>query len=152
MPNNLDAIMEYRSADFHAGRINCAETVLLVLSEYYGWDTDLIPRIATCFGGGVLGCQDSICGALSGGLMGIGCLMGRDVGGDRAPAVEAGLKLKAFINERNGSFLCAEILDHMSLTDPSFRAPGGKHQTVCEPLAEAVCRYLTDAYPRKSGA
>ncbi len=147
MQNNLDAIMEYRSADFHAGRINCAETVLTVMSEYYGWDTPLIPRIATCFGGGVLGCQDGICGALSGGLMALGCLMGRDVGGDRMPAYEAGQALKAFILERNGSCQCAEILDHMPLNDPSFRAPGGKHQTVCEPLAEAVCRYLADTYP-----
>jgi len=50
---------------------NCAEAVLLALSEELGISSELIPSIATGFGGG-LGRNGFVCGAVSGGTMVIG--------------------------------------------------------------------------------
>ncbi len=66
----------------HQEGFNCAESVLLIVTGERGIRNSLIPRIATAFGGGI-GRQGHICGALSGGVMSIGALYGRDRGEDQ---------------------------------------------------------------------
>jgi C_GCAxxG_C_C family probable redox protein len=68
-----DARLHFKSG------LNCAESVLLTLSgKLAGKDSvSIIPRIATGFGGGV-GRNGDMCGAISGGAMGIGLALGRD--------------------------------------------------------------------------
>jgi C_GCAxxG_C_C family probable redox protein len=56
---------------------NCAESVLLALSEHFNQKTPAIPRIATGFGAGI-GRSGQVCGALSGAVMAIGLKMGCD--------------------------------------------------------------------------
>jgi len=144
----MEQILKNRMQDFKSGRIQCAETVLLTMAEHYGWDDPAIPRIATAFGGGMAGRQNA-CGAYTGGAMVIGMLMGRDApGGDREAAVAACKALRAFICERCGGVDCRDILGEMDFVAQreEFRGEGGKHQTVCEPLVEAVCRYLAGRY------
>jgi len=151
---HLNQILDQRMQDFKAGRIQCAETVLITIAEYHGWKSPAIPRIATAFGGGIAAMQDA-CGAYTGGAMAIGMLMGRDEpGGDRDSAVAACKALRAFICERHGGVDCRDIVGEMDFAAQreAFRAEGGKHQTVCEPLVEAVCRYLADMYPCEDGA
>jgi len=58
---------------------NCAESVLLALSEKFNQNSPIIPRIATGFGAGV-GRSGQICGALSGAVMAIGLRIGCDKG------------------------------------------------------------------------
>ncbi|HWQ46433.1 MAG TPA: C-GCAxxG-C-C family protein [Longilinea sp.] len=60
---------------FNHGRC-CAESVLLALANAQGINSDLIPKIATGFCGGMArtGCQ---CGAISGAMMGIDLVLGR---------------------------------------------------------------------------
>ena len=142
----LEHILEKRMWDFQAGRIQCAECVLLTMAEFYGINDPAVPRIATAFGGGMCGLQNA-CGTYTGGAMVIGMLMGRDEpGGDREPAYAACKELRAFITERNGSVDCRLIVGEWDFVKQreEFRAEGGKHQTVCEPLVAAVCRYLAD--------
>ena len=150
----LEQILEGRMRDFKAGRIQCAETVLSTMAAYWGWDDPAIPRVATAFGGGMAGLQNA-CGAYTGGAMAIGMLMGRDEpGGDREPAVAACKALRAFICERCGGVDCRDIVGEMDFAKQreEFRGEGGKHQTVCEPLVAAVCRYLAETYPRMGDA
>ena len=149
--DKIDGILEARLRDFQAGRIHCAECVLSVMAEFYGICDPMIPRVATAFGGGIVG-QQNACGAYTGGAMVIGLLMGRDKpGGDREPAYAACEKLRAFIMERNGGVNCREIVGDWDFAGrrEEFRAEGGAHQTVCEPLVEAVCRYLAHTLPRE---
>ncbi len=147
----LEEILERRIADFHAGRINCAESVLIIMADYYGWQNPAVPRIATAFGGGIAGMQYT-CGAYTGGAMVLGMLMGREVGGDRAPCVAACKALYTFIVERGDAPDCRGIVGAQDFGDPDqqaiFRGAGGKHETVCEPLVAAVCRYLAANHPR----
>jgi len=147
---SLEKALEKRMQDFQAGRIQCAECVLMTMAEFYGYTDPAIPRIATAFGGGMAGMQNA-CGAYTGGAMVIGMLMGRDEpGGDREPAVAACKALRAFLSERYEGVDCSAIVGKWDFVKQrqAFRAEGGKHQTVCEPLVAAVCRYLASTYPR----
>ena len=54
---------------------NCAEAVLLALSDCLGLTSDCIPKVATGFGGGMK--TGSVCGAVSGALMAFGLKHGR---------------------------------------------------------------------------
>lgn len=147
LPRGLEEALERHMQDFQAGRIQCAECVLQTMADFYGYNSEAIPRIATAFGGGIAGMQDA-CGAYTGGAMIIGMRMGRDhPGGNREPAVAACKELRAFISERCGGINCRSIVGEWDFNEQrqAFRAEGGKHQTVCEPLIAAVCRYLAGA-------
>lgn len=67
-----------RPANFPQGRsYNCAESVLLALSEYLQVHSDLIPRIATAIGAGV-SLNGLLCGSVSGVALIMGIKFGRD--------------------------------------------------------------------------
>ena len=50
----------------------------MALGESLGVESDLIPRMATGFGGGMGGSHQFTCGALTGGLIAAGLAFGRD--------------------------------------------------------------------------
>jgi len=54
---------------------NCAQSVLSTMFEYWNGKNELIPKIATAFGGGIGRCG-SVCGALTGGVMALGIKYG----------------------------------------------------------------------------
>lgn len=54
----------------------CAESVLLAVAEYQQIHSDLLPRIATGFCSGVAR-SGGMCGAVSGGILAIGLVLGR---------------------------------------------------------------------------
>ena len=62
-------------------RTNCAEAMILVMAERFGFDPAL-SRIGTPFGGGISSNGD-LCGFLTGGLMVIGIMFGRTEPGDQ---------------------------------------------------------------------
>jgi len=61
---------------FNSG-YNCAESVLIALSQELGQKNAMIPRIATGFGAGI-GRAGDVCGALSGAVMAMGLQGGCD--------------------------------------------------------------------------
>lgn len=99
-----------RPANFPEGRpYNCAESVLLALSEYFEARSDLIPRIATAIGAGV-----SLNGLLCGSVSGVALIMGIKFGRDKkeeSPEQVWNLMsdyLRAF-QERFGHMNCCEL-------------------------------------------
>jgi len=64
----------------------CVETVFKALTDMYGIDSDLIPKVASCLAVGVAR-TSHICGALTGAILGLGLWFGRNesVEGDRKP-------------------------------------------------------------------
>jgi len=97
---------------------NCAESVLLTMFEHLNGKNELIPKIATAFGGGI-GMCGSVCGALTGGVMVIGIKYGTD-----DPSVEKRLKLYSLANKfynqfknHHGSVLCRELIEY-DLSNP----------------------------------
>lgn len=68
----IDASVEYFDTGF-----GCAEAVLKAVAEYKGVKSDLIPRIATGFCGGMAR-TGGMCGAVTGGVLALNLLYGRD--------------------------------------------------------------------------
>ncbi len=110
--NTKETAIQERARDLHAGGLHCAESVLLAVMEARGTASNaLVPRMATCFGAGVGRTKEELCGALSGGLMAIGGIIGRErLGQGWDLAAEAGAELRERFKELHGCTRCSEIL------------------------------------------
>ena len=70
-----ERVIQLAAESFWKG-FHCSEAVLIAMAEYLGVTSELIPKIATGFGGGIAS-TGSVCGALIGGVMAIGIKHGR---------------------------------------------------------------------------
>ena len=68
-----------------ASGLYCAESVVLALAKGQGIESELLPKIATSFCGGMAR-SCGTCGALTGGVMGIGLALGRSKAGESVQA------------------------------------------------------------------
>ena len=120
--------------------LNCAESLLLVLSKHSNLEKGgarFIPRIATGFGGGIARNGD-MCGALSGVVMAISLALGRD--GPDQSRDQCYAAVDQFYNDfvkTFGSCKCSE------LTHIDFKAPDENaiyleriHRERCTPIVE----------------
>jgi len=124
---------------------HCSEAVLIAMAEYIGVTSELIPKIATGFGGGIAS-SGSVCGALVGGVMAIGIKYGRS----EVTQIKADQKTKnlvrRFIRQFEkvaGSTLCYDI------TQCDFNTLEGKRKFVdsgrrkqCQTLAAKTVSIL----------
>ena len=95
---------------FNSG-FNCAESVLLALSEVLNITNDCIPRIATGFGGGMR--TGDICGAVSGAVMGLGLHYGRTTAEEKKKRNCTYAVVEEFVDQFrkiHGSIICRELL------------------------------------------
>jgi C_GCAxxG_C_C family probable redox protein len=86
--------------------------------EYWNGENELIPKIATAFGGGIGRCG-SVCGALTGGVMALGIKYGTNEP-SLEKLLEAYKKAQEFYKQferQHGSVLCREIIGY-NLSDP----------------------------------
>jgi len=97
---------------------NCAQSVLSTMFEHWNGENELIPKIATAFGGGIGRCG-SICGALTGGVMAIGIKYGTHEPflEKRLKAYELAQKLYKRFERQHGSVLCRELIGY-DLSNP----------------------------------
>ncbi|MEM3013774.1 MAG: C-GCAxxG-C-C family protein [Candidatus Bathyarchaeia archaeon] len=102
-----------KASSLFSGGFNCSQSVVLTMFEYWGIKDELVPKIATGFGGGIGRCG-SVCGALIGSIMALGAKFGIN-----EPSAEKRLKTyevsRRFFEEfkkRNGSVLCRELIGY----------------------------------------
>jgi C_GCAxxG_C_C family probable redox protein len=127
---NKNKVADRAASRFLSG-FNCAESVLLTLAEHQGIDSELIPRIATPFGGGIAR-SASICGCVTGAIMGIGIKHGRmKTTGDRLKAYAMATDLMSTFEKRFGSIICYDLIGC------DFRTPEGQKRS--EELHESRC-------------
>jgi len=120
-----------KAASRFLGGFHCAESVLLTLAEHYGVSSSLIPRIATPFGGGIAR-SGSICGCVTGALMGIGMKYGRMRSSeDRVKAYSVATSFMTAFEKRFGSLICYDLIGC------DFRTPEGNKRF--EELKESRC-------------
>ncbi len=99
-----------RSREYLESGYWCAESVLLAVAEAEGIRSDLIPRIATGFCSGMARTCGQ-CGALSGGIMSISLLTGRNSpGGPVNETYSRVKKLRQDFEAKYGSTGCSELL------------------------------------------
>ncbi len=104
--------------NYHLEGYNCAQSVLLAMFEHWNGKNELIPKVATAFGGGI-GRSGSVCGALTGGVIFIGAKYGTNNSSaeERAKAYDLANKFYSQFRTRNGSVLCRELIGY-NLSDP----------------------------------
>ena len=86
--------------------------MLLAVCKATGWDCECIPRIGSGLGGGV-GRQGEVCGALTGGVLIVGLVHGRDGAEEKetkdAAHAKAGELVRRFV-EVNGAARCRDLI------------------------------------------
>jgi C_GCAxxG_C_C family probable redox protein len=98
-----------RSRDLFSSGYYCAESVLLSIAEDRSIQSELIPRIATGFCGGVSH-TSGMCGAVSGAIMAMGLVFGRNSPVDSVDATYSAVKrFMAMFQERFGSTNCLTL-------------------------------------------
>ena len=101
-----------KALDYHKAGFHCAEAVSKAVVETYsqGISQD-IPKVATAFGGGVGRTYQDICGAITGGVIALGCLFGRsEPGADWKDAHELAAELKRRFVLEHGTTNCGGLL------------------------------------------
>lgn len=131
-----------RASALHEGGLHCAEAVLLaILEQTPTGNNPLVPRMASCFQAGVGRSNKEICGALAGGLMAEGCLLGRDQAGQPLDlAGMAALELRDQFHALYGSTRCSEIKEAMGPQIDSLLC----HQ-LSGTTAAMACRILNES-------
>ena len=123
---------------------NCCETVILAFSELLDVSCcEVIPRIATPFGGGIHE-RMHMCGALSGAVMAVGLKHGRNnPGGDREASSEKAGRIVEKFTGKYGSANCIDIIGY-DPKDPEKIIQDKKHirTTICGPLIKQVAEWL----------
>jgi C_GCAxxG_C_C family probable redox protein len=126
---------------------NCSQSVLLTMFEHWNGKSDLIPKIATPFGGGIGRCG-SVCGALTGGLMAIGIRYGTNQPSEkkRAKAYKIAKKFYREFRKQNGSVLCKELIGcDLSRSKGLKKArETNVFQEKCEPILIRTVELLVD--------
>ncbi len=107
-----NVLCEKAAARFLEG-YNCAQSVLLTMFEHWNGENELIPKIATAFGGGIGRCG-SVCGALTGGVMALGIKHGTNKPSleKRLKANELAQKFFKRFEKQHGSVLCRELIGY----------------------------------------
>jgi C_GCAxxG_C_C family probable redox protein len=151
-PADADALAVGRRARalFDAApNLLCAESVFQAVAEGLGVDSPLAPRAATGFCSG-LARTDGLCGAFSGGVLGLGLALGRDSGRDDLDApYEAVQAYREFFLSRFGHVACTAICGCRLDTDEgrkAFGPSGAKARCldVVEQAAAQVVRILRE--------
>lgn len=90
---------------------NCSQSVLLTMFEHWSCKSELVPKVATAFGGGMGRCG-SVCGALTGGLMAIGIRYGTNEPSaeKRSKASKLAEELYRTFEKQNGTVMCRELI------------------------------------------
>ena len=129
---------EVARRNFDSG-LNCAESTLSAVNSEFGPSErnvdQVVPRIATGFGGGIARNGD-VCGALLGGAMAISLALGRDKGDQpREPCYTAVDRFYNDFRARFGSCKCRELTNSDLKTPEGFATYLAEvHNEVCVPI------------------
>jgi C_GCAxxG_C_C family probable redox protein len=121
-------VLSEKAAGLFQEGYNCAQSVLLTMFEHWNGKDEVIPKIATGFGGGIGRCG-SICGALTGGVMAVGIKYGTNEPSleKRLKAYELAQKFYKSFEKQHGSVLCRELIGYdLSVAEELERAREAK--------------------------
>jgi C_GCAxxG_C_C family probable redox protein len=107
--------------------------VLLAVCQEFDIKNEIIPRIASCFGGGI-GNTGSVCGAVIGAVMAIGLM------NQRGQSLEDWLRVAAIAQEFRKRFEAEmETIICQELTGADFTTEEGREQFMNSDVPQTVC-------------
>jgi len=103
---------EKKAFDYFQSGFHCAESILKTIMELFAKEPSSdIPKVASGFGGGIGKTREDVCGALTGGVIALGCLFGRmKPGEDFQDAWELSSEFRKRFIDKFGSANCQTIL------------------------------------------
>ena len=117
---------------------SCAESTLLALSDFLKIECKYIPKIAGGFGGG-MGKHGEICGAISGTIMALGMVYGREEAKDREGKEKMYNITEDFIQKFEKEFGCIRCRD---LTGCNMLTPEGQKRMKEKNIHDEICSKL----------
>lgn len=128
-----------KAVQYYDDGYNCAQAVLLTLYEYLEPEgkSELVPKIAAGFGGGIGRCG-SVCGALTGSIMAVGIKYAPNETGaeKRAKAYANSRALYQQFEKQHGTVFCRNLIKY-DLSNPQELAKARQ-----EKAFEKVCYKL----------
>ena len=126
---------------------NCSQSVLLAMCQHWGVESDLVPKIATGFGGG-MGRSGSVCGAVTGGVMALGVRYGGNEPSNdkRLLTYEYTRKFLEQFEKVNGGILCRDLIGYI-LADPEEHEKAmkeGVFQKKCPTYVQSAIEILLE--------
>lgn len=99
---------------YYAEGFHCAEAIANTIHEIYPEKLGYICKVTSGFCGGVGECKQDICGALSGGIIALGGIYGREKGGnDISKLVFLSLELRRLFIEEFTSTACNKVVENI---------------------------------------
>lgn len=123
-----------KAAAYFGSGFNCAQSVVAAFCEKYGLSKEIALKISGGFGGGMR--RGEVCGAVSGALMVIGLKKGHFAEGDLDTKNSCNAAAEDFIRrfkEKNGSFICREILGC------DISTPQGRNLAIEKNMFDTIC-------------
>lgn len=104
--------VDEKTLNYYQNGFGCSEAILKAVTEEFGNSEKNITRMGTGFLGGTGGSHEEICGALSGGILAVGYLYGREKKGENIEQVKNIVNhfREQFVKEF-GSSNCGKLLD-----------------------------------------
>jgi len=103
---------EKKAQELFTSGFFCAESVLKAVAFENGMDSAMLPAIATGFCGG-MSRHAEMCGAVTGGIMGLGLIFGRNtVENTTQTCYEAVTKFLKMFKSLNGSLNCKDLIGY----------------------------------------
>lgn len=134
----LEGKAEERAFEYFKSGFHCAESISKAIVELHAaGSSSEVPKVASGFGGGIGGTHEDVCGALTGGIIAIGYLLGRmEPGKDIQNAREIASEFRRRFVEAFGSSNCQAILDRLSKREDGFD---------CKKLTAAAAELLSES-------
>ena len=148
----IDRTIE-RSRELFDTGFYCAESVLRAVAEMRDVDSDLIPRIATGLCSG-LARTGGLCGALSGAILALGLVMGRDAADESIELVYRSVRrVITQFDDAYGATTCGGLTGCDLATDEGQRRfrETGQHVR-CADYVGGATRLVLEALAGSSGA
>lgn len=146
----MDEAAVKRGGELFRKGLYCAESVLLLISEEKGIYSEYIPKIATGFCSGVAR-TSGMCGAVSGAIMGISLMTGRNTPCD--PIEENYQAVRKFLEQFGnefGTINCMELIGcDLSTSKGRAEFDGKNLEEKCAGLVEAATRFALQVLENK---
>lgn len=118
--------VEKKAFDYFQSGFHCAESISKAIVELYAAEpSSEVPQVASGFSGGIGGTHEEACGALTGGIVAIGCLFGRmEPGKDIQAAKGLAAEFRNRFAEEFGATNCQVLLDGLGEQENALKCKG----------------------------